>query len=88
MSEIKGKFAAALALVAFGIAGFVSMMNGASIMMALQRATIAGMMFFPFALLLAVIIFDPPVKPPSMLIKPISGEKREKREKNEPKKKK
>lgn len=52
---------------AFGVAGFVSMYTGSLIMTALARATVAGIAGAILGRLLAVVIFDGPVAPPSLV---------------------
>jgi hypothetical protein len=65
MKDFTLRFSGAIGAFAFGVAGFASMYNGSLIMTGLTRATIAGIGGVIFGRLLAVVIFDGPVKTPS-----------------------
>ncbi len=57
MTDFANKFPAALGVFAFGVAGFVSMINGVEVFTTLWRAFAAGFVFFMFGKLLAVAFF-------------------------------
>ena len=65
MRDFATRFSAALSLSAFGVAGFVSMVSGSLVTTSLLRGAAAGAVFFVFGRLLAAIVFNGPITPPS-----------------------
>ncbi len=57
MTDFARRFSSALGVFAFGVAGFVSMINGVEVFTTLWRAFAAGFVFFMFGKLLAVALF-------------------------------
>jgi len=66
MKDFSLRFSGAIGAFAFGVAGFASLYNGSLIMTGLTRAAVAGIGGVILGRLLAVIIFDGPVIPPSV----------------------
>ena len=67
MTDFAHKFASALSVLAFGVAGFVAMASGTEVFTALWRALIAGFVFFMFGKLMAVaLLYDPSGLPDSI----------------------
>ncbi len=67
MTDFARKFASALGVFAFGVAGFVAMASGVEVFTALWRGFIAGFVFFLFGKLVAVaFLYDPAGLPDSV----------------------
>jgi hypothetical protein len=67
MTDFARKFALALAVCAFGVAGFVAMASGVEVFTAVWRGVIAGFIFFVFGKLVSVALFyDPSGLPDSV----------------------
>lgn len=67
MTDFANKFASALGVFAFGVAGFVAMASGVEVFTALWRGLIAGFVFFVFGKLVAVaLLYDPSGLPDSI----------------------
>jgi len=67
MTDFARKFAPALGVFAFGVAGFVAMASGTEVLTALWRGLIAGFLFFLFGKLIAVaLLYDPSGLPDSI----------------------
>ncbi|MBI4828297.1 MAG: hypothetical protein HY804_05725 [Nitrospinae bacterium] len=64
MTDFARKFPLALALGAFGVAGFVSLMAGATTLAAASRALVAGALFYPFGWLLSYLLLSAPLDLP------------------------
>lgn len=67
MKDFTLRFSGAIGAFAFGVAGFVSMYNGSTIMTALTRAAVAGVAGVILGRVLAVIIFDGPTVTPTVV---------------------
>lgn len=65
MKDFTLRFSGAIGAFAFGVAGFVSMYTGSTIMTALTRAAVAGVAGAIVGRVLAVIIFDGPTVTPA-----------------------
>lgn len=69
MTDFARKFAIGFGVLAFGVAGFVSIAVGAGAITAMARALIAGLAFYLFGRVIAYALFydpDYPPKPPVM----------------------
>lgn len=67
MTDFARKFPLALAVCAFGVAGFVAMASGVEVFTAIWRGLIAGFIFFVFGKLVSVALFyDPSGLPDSI----------------------
>lgn len=83
MTDFARKFAIGFGVLAFGVAGFVSIITGAGAVTAVGRALIAGLSFFLFGRVIAYALFyDPgyPPKPPVMPAAKPDGERKGERE--------
>lgn len=65
MKDFTLRFSGAIGAFAFGVAGFVSMYTGSTIMTSLTRAAMAGVAGVILGRVLAVIIFDGPTVTPT-----------------------
>lgn len=67
MTDFARRFASALGVFAFGVAGFMAMISGVAVFTALWRGLIAGFIFFLIGKLLAVaLLYDPDSLPGSI----------------------
>ncbi len=60
----------------FGLAGFISLFTGSSILTAVYRSTLGGSAFFFVGLLLTSLLYDGSIKKPSPPVKLGVDEKR------------
>jgi hypothetical protein len=60
----------------FGLAGFISLFTGSSILTALYRSTLSGSAFFIVGLLLTSLLYDGPIKKPASPVKLKTDEER------------
>jgi len=70
MKDFGWRFAGSIGVMAFGVAGFASMMAGALVSTSLLRAAAAGAVFLALGRLVAVILFNGPMAVPRAILKP------------------
>lgn len=70
MTDFARKFAIGFAVLAFGVAGFVSIVAGAGAITAVARAMAAGLAFYLFGRIIAYALFYDPSYPPKPPVTP------------------